>query len=1315
MNNVRLMVLAGCLGVFAYPSLVLGANAGQNDDVVPTFLTLLSQESPNSSSQQLLGQPADNVFTLSEQLDKTVKNLKIREYKIGEMLSYQVGNNFPDSPNSSFHQPFQLFAQTEDPPLSPAPASSGDTNLQSIVILTPTPGTVLDVPATTVILQYPTGTPVELRVNGQVVNPELIGRTEVDSQTGLTTQTWYGVGLKEGENTIQASGNGITSASVVISVKGTPARLNVETTEARISADGRSFATVTGQLIDQSGNATNRNAIITLAASDGQFVGADYDPDQPGFQVQAIDGQFSAQLQSSLRAGTVRIRAATPNPNAVADDPNPILEAFTQLDFETNLRPSLATGVIDFRFGRRGTNFWGSFRDFLPADEDNDYQLDVTGAAFATGSLGEWLFTGAYNSYRTLNQTCDGVNQRLFRDVQFYEQQYPTYGDNCSRETVAPSSDSLFLRFERSPEINGADPDYFMWGDYGMLEFSRQSQQFTGITRQLHGFKGNYNFGDLQVSAFFSGDVEGFQRDTILPDGTSGYYFLSRRLVIPGSEDVFLEVEELDRPGTVIYRQRLTRGADYEIDYDRGSLLFRRPILRVEVDPTGTVLARRIVSTYQFDSQDNDTDVMGGRLQYNLSRDLNRPAWLGTTYWREDRGDLDFELYGADAMLSFAGNGQLVAEYAHSNNDSEILGRGISGSAYRLELSGTLGRSRGSSTTATDLVEQPTPVSDQEEYSNLSAPVTYAAPLRNNSSAPVLYRLYYRSTDTGFNNNSTASFVPGQSRYGGQLAFSVSPSTQLRFQYDHEKNQGIAPRPLTSYTDLFEPRLEPIPGSEVDNSLTTISAGILQRLGTDATLEFDWIHRNREDERPTSPLDTTSSQLRSRFSYRLADNLTFRAQNELNLSKEQDIIYPDRTIFALDWAALPGITARLSHIFFSGGQYDESAITSLDLIGDYKLGEDTTLTGRFGVVNAQALTGALGIRQGWTILPGLRLDASYEHIFGDLFGRTGTGVQYAQPYAYGYGASALGVRSGDSYSVGLQYTDDPDFQASARFERRTSSYGNNTVLSAAMNGKISRAVTGLFRFQQASGANLLLEDIDDTVNLRLGFAYRDPSEDKFNALFRYEYRRNPSIIPDSIFFTTGSGFKDHTFALETLYTPNWQWEFYSKAALRHSTSYLSDDLVGEGNIYLGQFRTTYRFAYQWDIVGEIRWIGQPADDYSETGIVLETGYYLTPNLRLAAGYVFGDINDRDFDGSRSASGPYLGLTVKINELFSGFGIQRPSPAPPKPADEITQENTPTFHENPFFHSLIQPNQFSDLNNLPWYSSTRSASLGGEPK
>jgi hypothetical protein len=1111
----------------------------------------------------------------------------------------------PFKPTTSLDLPRGLrkiaeVTETTPPPSSP-PISTG------IKILTPTAESVVDVQATSVVVQFPVGSKVELRVNGNLVDSSLIGRTETDTTTNLLTQTWYGVSLKEGTNTISAQIVGATEAPVTVkvAVRGAPEKLTVETVESRIPADGRSTATIKGQLIDVNGNRSNRDAVITLIPSAGEFVGTDFKPDQPGFQVEAKGGRFTASLRSQLKAETVTIRA-------LAND----LEAFTQLQFETALRPSLVTGVIDLRLGARGTNYYDRFRDFLPPDKNNSTQLDFHSAVFATGTIGEWLFTGAYNSSRSLNEDCNCDN-RLFRTYQSSEQNYPVYGDSSKVDVVAPSIDSLYVRLERSSPIPGASPDYAMWGDYNTEEFARRSQQFTSITRQLHGFKANYNLGNLQITGFYGNHLEGFQRDTIAPDGTSGYYFLSRRILQPGSENVFIELEELNRPGTVLKRKQLNRGPDYEIDYDRGTLIFREPVLRTDIDETGQVLVRRIVVTYQYDNEDSDSSIYAGRLQYNLSRQLNQESWIGATYLQENQGVRDFQLYGADALISLGNNGRLIAEYAHSSNDSDVMGK-VRGDAYRLEAEGQIANG-------------------------------------------VQARAYYRFADTGFANNATISFVPGQTRYGAQVTAKVTPTTNVRVQYDHEDNFGIAPQPLDTFEELFSPRSEATPGSKVDNSLTTISAGIQQRLGK-ATLDVDWIHRQREDRIPNGALSGNSDQLRSRFSVPIAKNLTFQAQNELSLSSQKDTVYPDRTILGLNWAVIPGVSVSLAQQFYSGGQYSGNSITSLSVNGEHKLGSDTTLTGRYSILggaNEMTTQGAIGLNNRWTIASGLRLNVAYEHVFGNFFGRTGAGQQYAQPFAFGQSASAIGFDGGDSYSVGLEYSDNPQFQASARYEHRSSSGGSNTVISAGVTGKISPALTALVRYQQAGSSNQKLSGLGDTANLKLGLAYRDPNNDNFNALLRYEYRQNPSTIPDTILLGSGTGSQDHTFALETIYAPNWQWEFYGKYALRNSTSYIANDLAGTSTVNLAQVRATYRLGYSWDLVGEARWIGQ--SNYSETGFVLETGYYLTPNLRLSAGYVFGQVDDRDFSGTRSAGGAYLGITVKLNELFDGFGQQKIAP------------------------------------------------------
>ncbi len=1099
----------------------------------------------------------------------------------------------------------------------------------ALKFVSPVVNSVLDLQSATIVVQYPKGAQIELSANGDRVADRLIGRTETSSTT--VTQTWYGVSLKAGKNTLTAQTvvNGVKSefASVEVQVRGEATKLTVSSVESRIPADGRSIATIEGQLLDVQGNLSNQDTLVTLSATSGEFVGIDADRDQPGFQVKAQKGRFTATLRAGLdpKTVTIQVRANT-------------LEAFTQLSFETDLRSSIATGVIDFRLGKRGTDYFGSLRNFNPIDKNNSYRLDANAAVFATGRIGTWLFTGALNSSRTLNQSCDATS-RLYRDTQPCDQNYPVYGDNSSTTATTPSQDSLYLKVERTSAIAGAGTDYAMWGDYNTEEFARRSQEYTATTRQLHGFKANYNFGNLQVTGLYADSLEGFQRDTIAPDGTSGFYFLSRRLLLEGSENVFLETEELNRPGTVLDRKSLSRGADYEIDYDRGSLLFRQPVLRTDVGQNGETLVRRIVVTYQYDQPGANNHIYAGRLQYNLARGLDRESWVGATYFKETQGVRQFELFGADALLSF-GSTHLIAEYANSKSSLDF-GNLVSGSAYRVELNSQI-------------------------------------------SPGILGQAYYRKTDAGFNNNATTSFTPGQSRYGAQLTAAVSPTTNLRVQYDREENNGIAPAPLDLIQQLITPLTAPIPGSRVDNSLTTVSAGIDQRFGT-ANLSLDWLHRDRQDRLTPAIFDASSDQLRSRFTFPLTQTLTFLAQNETTLSSQVDQVYSDRTLFGLNWRAMPGVSVQLSQQFYTRGQFAGQSLTNLSVLSEYKLLRDTTLTGRYtllGGANGTSIQSAVGLNQILTLTPGLRANLAYEHVFSTISSQSAAGSIFAQPFAVGQSASSLGLDGGDNYSIGLEYSDNAKFQASARYEHRNSSGGANTVISASAAGKISPSLTVLTQYQQANAANQTLVGLDDTKILKVGLAYRDPNDDRFNALLRYEYRQNPSTIPDTILFGSGTGTNETLFAIEAIYAPSWRWEFYGKFAFRDSTSYLASDLAGTSTVMLGQGRAVYRLGYRWDVAAEARWIGQPSASFSEIGWALEAGYYLTPNLRLAAGYSFGRANDRDFTGSRSSGGLYFGVTVKVNDLFNGFGLQTiPKPQTPPAQTTVAQPVVHTTSSN----------------------------------
>ena len=629
--------------------------------------------------------------------------------------------------------------------LAEANESAVDVSASQVEFLSPQANAFLEIPATSVVLRFPVGANIALLANGEVVDSSLVGRTETDSNTGLRIQSWYGIVLQTGENLLEviSTQTGEVLQNLPLTVKGLPERL-VLLNPRSIPSDGRSTSAIRGQFIDESGNIAVWESMATLRASDGQFLGADQDPDAAGYQVEVRGGEFVAELQSSLESHLVQIQA-----NAGG------FEAFSQIQFVTPQRPHLLSGSVDIRLGARGTDYYDSYRAFLPTDDDNQYEFDADIAAFATGNIGEWLYTGAYNSDRNLNDNCQGETTLFRSGSGSCGNSYATYGDDSYSDVVAPSLDSVYLRLERnSPSSTGID--YAMWGDFDTQEFATSAQLFTATSRQLHGFKANYNYGGLTATGLYSNNVEGFQRDTIAPDGTSGFYFTSQRNIVPGSESVYLELEELERPGTVLERQQLARGADYDVDYDRGSFLFEEPVTRTSVNEFGDLLVRRIVTTYQYENG-ADTDILAGRLQYSLNRQQGRESWIGASYFNEDQGNRDFTLYGADALVTLGDNARVIAEVTQSVHNFDASDS-ANGGAYRVEVEGNAGGLAG--------------------------------------------RAFFRTTDAGFANSATSSFVPGQTRYGGQLTGGLGRTTSVRARYDREDNFGTAPQVLTDLSSL---------------------------------------------------------------------------------------------------------------------------------------------------------------------------------------------------------------------------------------------------------------------------------------------------------------------------------------------------------------------------------------------------------------------------------------------------------------------------------------------------------------------------------
>ncbi|NJM95126.1 MAG: hypothetical protein HC792_01380 [Acaryochloridaceae cyanobacterium CSU_5_19] len=105
-----------------------------------------------------------------------------------------------------------------------------------IAIVSPVTGSVLNKPAATVVVEYGINQQVELRVNGKRVDDASIGRTETNTQTQRIQQTWYGVILGPGTNTlaVHQAGKAEPAAAITLKVPGQPERIKVQTLESLV-------------------------------------------------------------------------------------------------------------------------------------------------------------------------------------------------------------------------------------------------------------------------------------------------------------------------------------------------------------------------------------------------------------------------------------------------------------------------------------------------------------------------------------------------------------------------------------------------------------------------------------------------------------------------------------------------------------------------------------------------------------------------------------------------------------------------------------------------------------------------------------------------------------------------------------------------------------------------------------------------------------------------------------------------------------------------------------------------------------------------
>ncbi|MCK5351050.1 hypothetical protein KAJ77_00645, partial [bacterium] len=181
----------------------------------------------------------------------------------------------------------------------------------------------------------------------------------------------------------------------------------------------------------------------------------------------------------------------------------------------------------------------------------------------------------------------------------------------------------------------------------------------------------------FSYNLFASETEQGFIRDEIPGDGTSGLYKLSNGSALVNSESVRIEVRDRYQSHVVLSVQELARHIDYNIDYDEGTLFFKFPVSQRDsgFNPVYIVV--------QYETR--DPDATG--ITYGARAEVVVPGSdiiVGVSHVHEDRGDDEGNLMGMDITARLSDSLELTAETASTSN--ETLGIDQDGSAYILEL-----------------------------------------------------------------------------------------------------------------------------------------------------------------------------------------------------------------------------------------------------------------------------------------------------------------------------------------------------------------------------------------------------------------------------------------------------------------------------------------------------------------------------------------------------------------------------------------------------------------------------------------------------
>lgn len=687
-------------------------------------------------------------------------------------------------------------------------------------------------------------------LNGAPVPSLNYGGSLVSTEGEVAISRWRGLDIKEGRNviivTVQDQAGAIkTTLEETIWFVSTIQRAALVDDQSALVANGRDNPVISVRLTDSFGRPVHAGRRFDVDVA-GPYALKSTERFEAEAAVSAAlsnltsvevgaNGIAQIELSPTLKTGLARLRVT--------------LDTGEQQELEVFLRPEkrdwILVGLAEGSLGLERLDGPGT----VNADELlNDGRL----AFFAKGVIrGDWLLTLAVDTAKRRGDADGDIFDGTIDPNAFYT----LYGDRTFQNREAESRFPLYVKLEK-------ETFQVLFGDY---DTDLNDTILGRYNRRLSGVRTVYEGERLSFSAFGAQTNQGFAREEIAADGTSGPFVLQNAPLLRNSETIIIETRNRTRPDEVVNQRNMTRYVDYEIDFDTGEIIFRTPVNATDAAFNPNV----IIAEYETSDAVDRSLVVGGRV---AARAFNDRVEVGATYIREEgdnqASDATSQLAGVDVTVQVDERTQVHAEYAVTKRDevAEALDGPEEADALLLEV-----------------------IRQQESFTATA---------------------YFREDEAGFGLGQQASSTLGARRFGARITAQIG-------RQSNDADEGGAAHFIDAEAYKEEALETGNTRSVVEAALRRESRLINGTVGLRSVQER-FVGENGESEPRRSLLLTSSA---NKYIEALGLNLTAAHEQPL-AGDDEATAFPQRTILGADKTLTSKATLNVRHEILKGANAD---------------------------------------------------------------------------------------------------------------------------------------------------------------------------------------------------------------------------------------------------------------------------------------------------------------------------------------------------------------------------------------------------------